>query len=494
MLMEAIMCPIKKMVKSGGLLLLVAGILLATACRNPASGNSPEWPVNIPPSKTSLNDKIAEARALYDSLAESDDGTDVEKTRYWIISKWALECAIDAAQEIAGLPNATTGQIQLALEELIEAYNTANATKKRGTKSGTLEAKIADAEALAASLQTAANGDNIPPNENWVTDAEKSKLTGAIEAAKAAAGDENVPVEDVEAALSALINAYNEVNSAKKPGTTPNKTTLIAKINEAVERMEGVGPSESGDGSEYKPNQRWVTPEAYNALNAALTAAEQARDNVNAVKVAVDAALANLITALNGFNPEYGKSVADKSELNAIIRQVEEELANVQVSDNNGLDIYDADEWVTTAEKTALAAVLNQARDIAGDWLAEQGDVYAITAVLEEAFGEFNPQAGKKAVGHLGFEIHFNEPRDETITLGANQTLSWIRNDELTITVTEEFDAYQWYVDGAIKNGATGMSITLNAGNFARNSTHFVTLKVTKGNVPYTKTLIFTVN
>jgi len=490
------MYPVKKKVKAGGLLLLVAGILLVTACKSPVGGGN-QGVIDDPSQqdKASLIEEIAKAQALLDSLAVSENGTDIEKNRYWVISKWALECAIDDAQEIVDSPDATAEEIQLALEALTEAYNAANNAKQRGTKTvdkSALGAKIAEAEALAASLQTAANGDNIPPNEEWVTAAEKSKLTGAIQAAKAVAADENAVQDAADSALAALTQAYNEANSAKKKGTTPNKTALIAKIAEAAQKIDNAGPSESGDGSEWKPNQLWVSVEVYDALQNALSVAEQARDYVNATKVAVDAALANLTAALGDFNPEPGISMADKTELNAIIRHVEAELARVQVSDN-GQDVYDDLDWVTAAEKATLETALHEAQGIAGDHLAEQEAVDAMTETFEAAFSMFNPQAGKKAVDHLDFYVTFTQPEDETITLGADQIRSWADNSKLQITVKEAFTAYQWYVDGAIKNSETGNSITLFAGNFARNSTHTVTVKVTKGGVPYTKTLIFTV-
>ncbi|MCL2211895.1 MAG: hypothetical protein FWB95_08240 [Treponema sp.] len=89
-------------------------------------------------------------------------------------------------------------------------------------------------------------------------------------------------------------------------------------------------------------------------------------------------------------------------------------------------------------------------------------------------------------------KYNFVSPQDENITLGEAQTLSWAANDSLIINVKEEFDSYQWYVDGAI-TGETGNSITLNARDFSSGA-HIVTLKVFKGSTPYTKTIKFTVN
>ena len=501
------MCSVKKMAKAGGLLLFAAGMLLAIACKTPTDGRDSGG--DNPPDKTSLTDKITEAQALLDqleALAESLDGTDIYTTSYWISSgdKWKLTVAIEDAQTIADSPNATAEEIQLALEALAEACNAANAAKKPGTKTvpepepvnkSALGAKMVEAEAFAEALQVAANGDNIPPNQDWVTDAEKAALLAAIAAAQAVAIDEDAAQDAVDSALAALTAACNEANSAKKKGTTPDKTALNAKIIEAEQAKANVGWSESEDGSEYKPDQLWVTPAVYDALQAALSAAEQARDNAYATKAAVEAALASLTAALSAFDPQPGISVADKTELNALIREVEEILASVQASDNNGLDVYDTLQWVTTAEKEALETALHEAQAIAGDHLAEQAEVDDIKDALQEIFDLFSPQPGKMAVGHLDFYVTFNLPGDEAITLGADETLSWVHNDPLTIIVTdvtETFVSYQWRVDGIIR-GETGNTIALFARDFSVG-THTVTLKVTTaGGVPYTKTLIFTV-
>jgi hypothetical protein len=603
MFMEAFMCPIKKVVKAGGLLLFAAGFLLVTACKSPVDGPNSGDPK--PPNKTSLIEKIDEAQDLLDSLVESDDGTDINENNYWVSSgdKRALELALEDARDIAGKPNATAKEIRLALEALTKAYNAADAAKQKGTKDGTgdpdpepvvktaleakiaeaqelldslmqsndgtdvdknkywvisalkgslaaaiaaadgvvndadateqdvqaalntlttaynaantakqwgtksgtgdpdpdpdpvdktaLEAKIAQAETLSASLQTSANGNDIPPNEEWVTVSVKLNLANAIQTAQDVVADENATAEEVDAALSALNIAYEEANSAKRQGTTPDKAALEAKIAEAWQKMGDVNQSDTG-GSEHRVDELWVSSAVYRALQDALTAAENARYNNNATKNAVDTALANLQTALGNFNPQPGISVADKDELNALIEQVTTKLGSVAES-VDGRDVYDHLEWATAAEKAALEAVLDQAHGIATNATAAQEAVDDMTADLQDAFDAFKPQAGKKAVDQLGFVITFNQPGDETITLSAGQTLSWIRNDELPITVTETFASYQWYIDGAIKNGATGNSISLFAGDFARNSTHFVTLKVTKGGVPYTKTLNFRV-
>ena len=87
----------------------------------------------------------------------------------------------------------------------------------------------------------------------------------------------------------------------------------------------------------------------------------------------------------------------------------------------------------------------------------------------------------------------FTGPQDETITLSEVKSLSWASNDELEISVMEEFDSYQWFVNGEKADGASGNSITLSARDFSKG-THTVTLKVFQDGIPHTKTIYFTVN
>jgi len=87
----------------------------------------------------------------------------------------------------------------------------------------------------------------------------------------------------------------------------------------------------------------------------------------------------------------------------------------------------------------------------------------------------------------------FTGPKDETITLGTEEPISWANDDKFTIIVTEVFDNYEWYVNGNVINGTDGNSINLSARDFSKG-VHTVTLKVFKNGIPYTKTIYFTVN
>jgi hypothetical protein len=466
--------------------------MLAAGCSNPVGPKTGDGKKPTP-NKTLLNEKITAADALFNLLAISSDGTDVLESEYWVVSaeKFKLECAIETAKFVADNARATAGEIQMALEELSAAYDEINEAKQLGTKANTLKnklnAEIAKAEILDASLKASDDGSDIPPNAEWVTGTIKTRLGSAIARAKTAVGNDDAA--ELEAALTELIAAYNEANGAKEKGITPVKDALRAKITEAGSKMSGVYISE--DGSEYMRDERWVSPDVHNALDKALEAAIFARDNPNATKVEVDAALLALETALNNFKPSAGISEANKKALNELIVTVTEALDNAEVS-VNGQEIYTHMDWVTQQTKDNLQDVLDKADSIAKNKESLQSEVDSMAAELKDALNTFNNEKQKGKLTSGSIDYTFKGPEDEQITLSAAQPLSWKLNDKLHITVTETFDSYKWYVDGAERAGEISNEITLSAREFPLGS-HTLTLKVTKNGVPYTKTLKFTV-
>lgn len=90
--------------------------------------------------------------------------------------------------------------------------------------------------------------------------------------------------------------------------------------------------------------------------------------------------------------------------------------------------------------------------------------------------------------------VTFTAPADETITLSdvSGTPVSWAANTQLTVTVTETFTSYQWYLDGAVLSGQTGNSVTLSARSL-RAGAHDLSLRISKDGVRYSKTLTFTV-
>jgi hypothetical protein len=75
-------------------------------------------------------------------------------------------------------------------------------------------------------------------------------------------------------------------------------------------------------------------------------------------------------------------------------------------------------------------------------------------------------------------------PQDETITLTGTENLSWSANTTLSVSVSETFTGYQWYLDGTALTGATTGSLTMYAEDLSLKK-HTLTVYVTKGGVKY---------
>jgi hypothetical protein len=84
-------------------------------------------------------------------------------------------------------------------------------------------------------------------------------------------------------------------------------------------------------------------------------------------------------------------------------------------------------------------------------------------------------------------------PTDETVNLTKPEdTLSWVANDTLTVSVSNTFTEYTWYVDGILLAGETRNSVTLYAQNYSLGR-HTVSVRVSTTSGSYSKTARFTI-
>ena len=488
----------KKVSRVIGALLLMMGVLSIAACQNPV-GPKGKKPVDP---KVSLNTKITEAETLVALLTQSADGTDVVATQYWVTSMHELETALETARIIAADPKATTQQIKLALEELTRAYDKMNETKQLGTKEAggpidlvdkdALKAKITEAQELDATVEGSEDGTDVVQEKFWVSVALKQSLTDALAAANTVANDSNATEQQVASALTVLTEAYNAVNAAKKQGTSNvDKDALKAKIAEA-RTLDGKLEA-SVDGTDVFKEKYWVSAALKSSLTGALAAAQAVNDNANATEQQVANALKELSDAYAAADAakQPGTSNVDKSGLREKIAEAKEKLKNVRPAED-GLQILASEYWAKEAAIKALEAVVAEAEVVEGKKNATQQEVSGMRDTLLDAINGFKPQPGLVRSGV--FTVTFEEPANETITLGPDQTQNWAAGT-LTVTVQEDFEnaAYEWYIDGIKKDGEDGRSITLSANTFSVG-THRVTLKVMVEGVPYSKTLIFTIN
>ena len=479
------------------LLSIVVIVLQITACRQPSE---PVVTAEQQIDKGSLFETLAEARDLHDYLEVSHDGTDVHPDRHWVShgDKHILWCAIDDAEAIHSLEGATKEQLELALQGLINAMNHIHNEKQNGKKSPSVINKSALADVINEAntkiegVNKSNNGNDVPDTKYWVNAEAYDALQNAIGAADAVNVKETATQEEVDAAVAALETAI----SAFAPQlVNVDRTLLNNKIGEArVQRNDvNVNLQTSEDGHDVHKSRYWVTPSAVSEFDGAIAAASSVYLKSDATQNEINAALQNLGNASNKFNNgrQLGRNEVDRLALSNAIKDAESKLADVVIAES-GSTVLNSLKWVSREMFDTLETAYEAAVELYDDDHATQEEVDAMAETLANVITGFISQPGLLTSG--GISYVFNQPEDENIVLAYTQTLSWVKNDKLQITVTGQYDSYLWtYIDGDndIKN-VNGNSLTVNARDFG-TGTYSITLKVTKSGVPYTKTLTFNV-
>ena len=284
-----------------------------------------------------------------------------------------------------------------------------------------------------------------------------------------------------------FITGFEIYNAADRGGLTSAINAAQIVCDSAVVSVNG---------KEYKSSVLWVTSAEKTAYQNAVNSAITAKYNPVLTDAEISAAQAALAAASAAFEnaKKPGAYKVDKSPLEQAIVNANAKMTGVTKA-ADGKTTLNTALWASfemfAALETAAAnaqAYINSADNNEDD----QSVVTAETAALNSAIAAFIPQNGSLIETVFGFNVTFNKPQDETITLSAAQAISWVKGDKLTVNVSEPFDSYQWYVDGKIIAGASGNTIILNARDYSV-TTHTLTIRVTKNDVPYTKTLYFTV-
>jgi len=489
---------VRRVLKNCAFLLLTLACvvtLLVTSCREPAEINS----VKKSQSDTKgLFEKIKEAEELYDSVIGHHDGSDVDEDKHWVSHDSHLELgfSLELAKEINGRDKASKEEIEHVLQRLENAMNAIREERQPGKKSppvinkSALVTAIADANTKMEGVGISDNGFDIPDNKTWVKETVYNALSNAVASAQVVNNKETASQEEIDAAVKALGDAIK----AFVPQTANvNRTLLTAEIAIAQALLNDEDLQISENGSDVHKSRNWVTPSAVSEFSGAIAAAVSVSVKTNAVQNEINTALQNLKNASEKFNngKELGKNEVDRLALNHAITAAESNLANVVITEN-GSTVLNSVNWVNQDMADALRAACEEAKELYADDHATQDGVNAMAETLNNAIREFKPQPGLLTAG--GISYVFNQPEDENIVLSYAQTLSWVKNDQLKITVTGSYDSYQWtYIDGGnvVKN-VSGNSLTVNARDFG-TGVYSITLKVTKNSVPYTKTLTFIV-
>jgi len=265
---------------------------------------------------------------------------------------------------------------------------------------------------------------------------------------------------------------------------------LIDAVSAAEENYNSAAASPNG--KDVTAPAQWVTAGVKAAYQAVINGEKAKINNPVLSDEVISAAIENLAAAGIEFNAAkaLGRYV-NKSALQKAINDAYAKMAGVNKA-NDGSQLMITDKWAAPAMFNTLNAALAAAEIINND---EEVDVQKIVddaaGVLNGAIAAFIIKNGVLIETGFDFKVTFNAPQDETITLSAAQTISWELNEYLDINVTEQFDSYQWFVDGKQIPGS-GNSIRIYAQDYSVTA-HTLTIRVTKNGVPYTKTLNFRV-
>ena len=242
----------------------------------------------------------------------SDDGLDIPQDEVWIPG-WIMDellAAIVDAKIVFDDPLSTDDELQAAIADLNDALDLADMSKANGNAEidmRPLDALIAQAQAaLQAVVISALNGYDTLRTEQWVSPAAYAAMEGTLQDAIAI----RVTLTGILADQGALTSAVQMLTAAlaswnPQPGLSiADKALLWEKIREAQEAMAGV--MKSANGSDIADEQMWVNTAIFEALESALTAAQQQMFDADANQAAVDGALSTLTAALGAFNPQPG--------------------------------------------------------------------------------------------------------------------------------------------------------------------------------------------
>ena len=283
-----------------------------------------------------------------------------------------------------------------------------------------LAQKIELAEFRLAGYAASAAGDgtDVLPGQFWLPGTDRAALSDAITAAKAVRDNPDAQAAQRKQAIDDLSAAIDAAEAAKLPGTRDiDADDLLALISAVRDKLETV--RQSATGTDIPAAEKWISPENYAALEAAVASAEAALANLASTQTDIDNALNDLTAAYtNYYTPQNGTSAVDKTALNAKIGEARAALSGVETS-ADGSDVPSTAQWVSAAAYTALADALASAEATAALQDADAGAVQTALQALSAALANFAPAPGTGAVRPEFVSARtVNDPADEfTYTL-----------------------------------------------------------------------------
>jgi hypothetical protein len=395
----------------GGILLIIA--LAFTSCPNVVDEDT------APVSKEELTAKTAEAQAAVAGPVVSVDGTDVDIGTEWVSqgAKDALEAAIAAARAVLDDQAASQGQVNEALSALTSALAAFNEAKQDGLKADktTLAAAITAANAAKDGIVVSVDGIDIDVGTAWVSQGALDALNAAIAAAQTVADNPAATPDAIAQAVITLNAAVETFDGAKQDGLRADKTTLTAAITAANAAKDGIVVSV--DGTDIFVTIEWVSQEALDTLNAAITTAQAVVDNPTAAPAAIAQAVAALNAAVTSFidAKEEGTKAADAAALAAAITAANAAKDGVAVSAVAG-EVFSGIEWVSQGALDTLNAAITATQTVVDNPAATTAEIIQAVNALNAAAETFKgaKQAGTKAA-ELALRYDFTNVNNDTI-------------------------------------------------------------------------------
>jgi pectate lyase len=275
-----------------GLAALLGGAAL-TACPHPTD-SAPAA------DKTALNAAIQAANAAKAGVLTSADGSDVSPAQQWVtgLQLTAFEAAITGALAVYDDAKATQADVDKAAQELRDLTTAFNGYKHAGTQgTGTTLDKTALNEAIEAAnaaksgVQTSADGNDVNPAQQWVTEEQMTTFTDAIEEALDVYNDPDATQDEIDEAEETLAGYTETFSGQKQAGKNENAANKTA-LNEAIEAANAAksGVQTSADGSDVSTTQEWVTSAQMSTFTDAITAALAVYNDPDATQDQVDIA------------------------------------------------------------------------------------------------------------------------------------------------------------------------------------------------------------
>jgi hypothetical protein len=346
-------------------------------------------------------------------------------------------------------------------------------------------------------------GADVPNTVYWAYAGDITTLENAIEAAREAAVDYPVTVDDqenVEAAILALETAITEFVTYKKhKGELEyvSKVALGHAIDAAYEAKADVFIDT--DGWDTLIGGWWVTQETMTALNNTISAAELVYGNTAATTSEVASILGTLTGSDRGSTAWFnGRKAAGTKPLNKdeLLERIEDAYAELgrPILDSelpNGSDVAPGIFWVTPEMRAGLQTAYNNAVPVGEN---REATTEAVTVVLDpliEARNAWEPKDGTRPAS-ASITITFTAPEDFDLPQFQGKTLS-LRNtsDTISYDVRGATALVFWTLDGANYNRTTN-PIVMSASGLSIGL-HYITVVFTTGGQTYSKEVRFTV-